>query len=827
MKKNKNLLILISTCIVMFLAILIYKKITPFGDNSFLDIDFFHQYFPMSGGMYDRVWNLESFIYSFNFGIGIPIFRNFFNYLSSPFNLLLLLFKRTSMLSVYSIIICLKGVVSSICIYLLLKKKLGDKFILVPISLMYAFSSYYIAYHWNIMWMDGISFLPLVVLGIESLVDNNKSLLYIFSLALVIYCNYYIGFIICIFCVLYFIMYLFTSDKYNKKQLVNKTIRFILSSICVGLLCSFFLIPLVFSMKSISATESINIPSSLYYKFGAGEFLFNHFSFIKSTVIHSDISNTPNISCGILSLLLIIPFIFNKKISIRVKIGYLSLLVILGISFFIPALDYFWHICHVPNDLPYRFSFLYSFILIIISAYSITNIKYVNKWFVFLSGFIVLISIVYLNITGYHYIKTIYIISNYVLVVLYLLYYLIYVLSKKELLPVIFTTVTVIISILITININWNMDAKVDDYYSDYNDKKSVINKIYKKDKGIYRIGEEEIFTYDDSVWYGFRGLNSFSSMEYENVAILMNKLGYPGNEINSYYYRKGNKIGEILFNIKYAFYRDYNDNKIKYYELPYDSGLMFKVNKEIYDWKLLGNNPFEIQSDFINKSYKVSGVYKKLEPIQTETLYNENNEIITKYTYESKNFDYYVYSSNFDLFDGMIIGNNLYYKGDYELNSEVFEEDSYTRNEYNEFYIINGEKEGDYFDIYVLSRNEEIAPYVYEIDESKLELFDNNIVKNIVKIDSFNEHSITGTIKADDSGVIYTSIPYDRGWNVYIDGKKVKTNVIGNALLGFDIEEGVHSIKLEYHIPYSYLGIIISLSSFIIIIYLERKKVL
>ena len=827
MKRNKNLLILIGTCIVMFLAILIYKKITPFGDNSFLDIDFFHQYFPMSGGMYDRVWNLESFIYSFNYGIGIPVFRNFLNYLSSPFNLLILLFKRTSMLSVYTLIICLKGVFSSICIYLLLKKKLGDKFILVPISLMYAFSSYYLAYHWNIMWMDGMSFLPLVILGIEKLIDNNKSLLYILSLSLVIYSNYYIGFMICIFSVLYFIMYLFTSKKYKKKELINKTIRFIISSLGVGLLCSFFLIPLFFSIRSISATEPISLPSSLYYKFGVLEFLFNHFSFVKSTVIHSDISNTPNISCGILSLLLIIPFIFNKKINLRIKIGYLSLLVILGISFFIPALDYFWHICHVPNDLPYRFSFLYTFVLIIISAYSIVNIKFVNKWFVFLSFILVLGSIICLNIIGYHYISFVYIISNYVIIVLYLLYYLIYKLSNKKLLPTILTTITVIVSILITVNINWNMDAKVSNYYLDYNKKKSVINKIYNKDKDIYRIGEEEIFTYDDSVWYGFRGVNSFSSMEYENVAKLMYKLGYPGNEINSYYYHKGNKIGEILFNIRYAFYNDYIDDKIKYYETPFDSSLMFKINSEIYNWNIKENNPFEIQNDFVSKSYNIDNVYKKLKPIKIENLYNENNEIITKYSYKSNNSNYYVYPSNSEWFDGMVIESDLYYKGEYNLNNIVFEPSSYTRNEYNEFYIINGSKDKSTFEIYVMSRYEDIEPYVYELDEEKIQLFDKNVIDNSVKIDSFNEHSISGTINARKSGVIYTSIPYDSGWKVYIDGKKIQTDKIGNALLSFDIDEGEHSIILEYHIPYLYVGIIISLISVILIIYFERKRIL
>ncbi len=92
MKKNDSfkyyaIVILLSTLVITLVYIL--KNISPFGENSLLTIDFYHQYGPMLGELYRRIYNHSSLIYSFNMGLGLPFFRNYFNYLSSPINILL------------------------------------------------------------------------------------------------------------------------------------------------------------------------------------------------------------------------------------------------------------------------------------------------------------------------------------------------------------------------------------------------------------------------------------------------------------------------------------------------------------------------------------------------------------------------------------------------------------------------------------------------------------------------------------------------------------------------------------------------------------------
>lgn len=99
----------------------------------------------------------------------------------------------------------------------------------------------------------------------------------------------------------------------------------------------------------------------------------------------TDPTNAPNISCGIISISLLLLFIFNKDIKIKTKITYISILIIISLAFFIPQFDFIMHALHVPNDLPYRYSFLYSFILMIICSYSIKNIKGLNPIIVIVS----------------------------------------------------------------------------------------------------------------------------------------------------------------------------------------------------------------------------------------------------------------------------------------------------------------------------------------------------------------------------------------------------------------------------------------------------------
>ena len=238
---NKNLTMK-KLCLVTFIfssiiisIIYVLNKVSPFGDKSLLQVDFFHQYGPMLGELYDRIHNFSSIIYSFNMGLGLPIFRNFLNYMSSPFNIIMLFFKRCDIVTSYSVIIGLKAVVSSVTmVYYLGKKYKTTELYLIPFGLIYAFSAYFSAYYWNLMWLDGMVFLPLITLGIENIINDGKWKFYSIWLTVMLLANYYVGYMICIFACLYFFVYSFNKFVFEKEKIISSLKIFLKDALKFG-----------------------------------------------------------------------------------------------------------------------------------------------------------------------------------------------------------------------------------------------------------------------------------------------------------------------------------------------------------------------------------------------------------------------------------------------------------------------------------------------------------------------------------------------------------------------------------------------------------------
>ena len=129
---------------------------------------------------------------------------------------------------------------------------------------------------------------------------------------------------LCIFSVLYFIAYLFIiCDKKDIKTYVNKSLKFMISSLIAGGICAFALMPMFKSLTGISATSDV-WPSSQYYSFTLLEFIYNHLSGVSTTVFKSDAINAPNISCGIVVVPLLILFLLNNKIKLSELENYLK-----------------------------------------------------------------------------------------------------------------------------------------------------------------------------------------------------------------------------------------------------------------------------------------------------------------------------------------------------------------------------------------------------------------------------------------------------------------------------------------------------------------------
>mgnify|MGYP000290800939 FL=1 len=128
-------------------------------------------------------------------------------YLASPVNWLIILCPKKFIIEFMTILIMVKTGLCGVTFTWYLDHHFEKKhFVAGVFGIFYALSGYMAAYSWNIMWLDCIFLLPLILYGLEQLVQEKKGLFYCVTLGLSILSNYYISIMICIFMVMYVIV---------------------------------------------------------------------------------------------------------------------------------------------------------------------------------------------------------------------------------------------------------------------------------------------------------------------------------------------------------------------------------------------------------------------------------------------------------------------------------------------------------------------------------------------------------------------------------------------------------------------------------------------
>ena len=188
-----------------FFILMIVKGFAPFGDSSMLYSDAYHQYYPFFVAFRRALRSGESLLYSWDVGLGMDYLGLIAYYLASPLNLFSVLLPESWTLAYFSFLVPLKLSLGSMFFALFLKRICGKEDLgLSLFGCFYGLCAWSLAYLWNIMGLDTFALLPLVMLGMVSLLTQRKFLLYTLSLFLSILSNYYIGLFTCIFVLLSF-----------------------------------------------------------------------------------------------------------------------------------------------------------------------------------------------------------------------------------------------------------------------------------------------------------------------------------------------------------------------------------------------------------------------------------------------------------------------------------------------------------------------------------------------------------------------------------------------------------------------------------------------
>ena len=368
----------------------------PIGSDSILKIDMYHQYAPFHEELRNKLINGGSFLYSWEGGLGKNFISQFAYYTASPLSFLMVFFPAGNAPEAMAFLVLLKIAFSASFFAYYLKKKFGRNDITIVIfSLMYASMAFITSYYWNIMWLDAVALFPIVALGIESLVKYKKYKMYCISLTVVILANFYIAFLVCIFGAVYFFVYLFLeySCKNDKKVIMDRVIRFFVLSVIAGGISMFLIIPTVISI-SHTYTSTEPFPDFEVYE-NVYQLLTSHFTGARPIVLAKN-SDVPNVYSGLLTIMLIPLYYLNKNIKLREKVLYSLFLGFMLLCCCVNALDFTVHGLHFPASIPHRFTFIYSFILIVMAYKAFINIKAVKNidyYYIFLCVFTAIIVI--------------------------------------------------------------------------------------------------------------------------------------------------------------------------------------------------------------------------------------------------------------------------------------------------------------------------------------------------------------------------------------------------------------------------------------------------
>lgn len=842
--------------VISMLIVYLFKDVYPFGDEMYLRSDNYHQYTPYLQILQDKLSEGGSLFYTWEIGAGMNFVAIAAYYLSSPLNLLLILWPG-KVVDIVSFFIVVKMGLSGFTATYYLSKKFGKKdMVTVIFGMAYALSAYFAAFSWNIMWLDCMVLLPLIVLGLERLVKEGKCGMYCITLAVAIFSNYYIGIMLCIYSVLYFIYLLCVTDvpagveKIKHYFTVGK--NYVIYSLLAGGLSACVILPEYYNLLTTRSADT-TFPEQLENYFSILYMLFR--SLIYIPVADLKYPHDPNIYCSVAIFLLIPLYMMCKNINKKERVGKTVLLVVMLVSFSFNIPNYIWHGFHFPNSLPCRESFIYIFLVLTMAYEAALHIKeYSSKQiigvFTGATGLILLMEELFENAEFFSdlaietsLLKIIYYSVAFIIVytVLIFLYR-----NRQDIKGFVVYLLVLVSFCELTLNMNTTGLVSTSNRaaYYESNEAFNVLNKAAKEDaaaEGVNFFRTEEVShrTRNDGALFGYNSISTFSSVSSAAMQYLYDDLGMQ-TSFNAYSYYGHTPLTSALFSIKYEYttsapslpstssffqsasYIDGAKNTINLnmYKNNYTLPLGFMVDSNTMNiWNLDSGNPFDVQNSFVKSAVPGSAnIFHRLTTdgagtIQT-TFALDADDTYTTGTDASLDVYFYVATSAEN------------------LTATITAEDGTTSTKSfsstNQNYICHV---GDVTagSTVVVSANDGSTVsglYAYAFDLNAFTQVYNVLNSQGYIIDEYSDTRINGKINATSNGLMYTSIPYDEGWTVYVDGVKANTTKIcKDAFTGVYLTAGNHTIEFKYT-PKGFIpGITITIICILILVWLMFDK--
>ena len=593
------------------------RGIFPFGDKHLLTVDLFHQYAPFLSELRSKLLSGDSLFYSFAGGLGVNFYALLAYYLASPLNLILLLFPASFLTEGVLFLTLIKLSLAGFTFNIFLRKtfqKHGP--LAVGFSTVYAISSYVIAYSWNIMWLDSLYVAPLVMLGLVSLIRDKKFWLYTLSLGYLMFVNFYMAWFVCLMVLILYFPFLLRFSPENKPviKLVTTIKTLFFTGLGIGL-SAFLLWPTYLALQVTSAAND-SFPTGIEKVATLFDYFGQHLMLVEPTVR----SGFPNLYAGIFVLLLLPVALLNTKVKLRDRIISFTVIAFMVLSFSTNFLNFVWHGFHYPNQLPYRNSFIYIFILLTFTYEALPGIRQLSRETIFSFAFTVIALIIMVEKVGENVTSDFSTLFSVLFILVYAIVFIRLLNINKHQRPV-----TLLLLSIMIIEIAFSTSIGL--YYLDKNEYfgsregyacgpqadsiRAAVAQVdeFAEDSLFYRSEVYPAKTSNDTFLYGLRGLTLFASTSPEKPVKLFKDIGCFSNGINSYKYDGSNIVLDSLFGIRYLILRNHDywrentrhlvlsNEEVHALENPYALNLGYKVSSDLLHYDSEGENPLENQN--------------------------------------------------------------------------------------------------------------------------------------------------------------------------------------------------------------------------------------
>ena len=533
---------------LLMLAVYAAMGMAPFGDKTILAMDMADQYVEFFCGLKGG-----DVYFSWSKALGTTYIGVFTYYVSSPLSLLTLLVPNEAMpvglLFLTVLKVGLMGLTYAVFTTRYFKK--SSPAVLLG-SLAYALCSYTAAYSMCIMWLDGMIWLPLILLGPERILEGRSVVPFTAALTVCFISGWYVSYMVGGFTLLWFV-YRAWCLKLRGKALGRQFARFVGSAAWALMVTAWLWLPSFLSMFSGKLSDATMDYSSLL-NFGPEFFrqlLPGQYNSLTGTAL-------PFIFCGVLTPVLFVIHLFCRKFPLRERLGGLALAAVLAASLWLAPLDKVWHLFKFPNWFPYRYSFLLSFVLVLFAH------RLLNEAF-------------------------------------------------DKVSPVPKAAVSALLTLLLCGELFFNgfsilkgVDGQFGyESYTAYHDYYTINEELlsHMEEDGFYRVGAASDRGFNSPLSFGYNGITHYSSVYNKEVNASLKSLGFAQSWMWSAYYGS-TPATDALFGVRYVLswdpipgYRSVSSyGELTLYENPTVLPLAFAAEADILSYTY-HSDPFEAQN--------------------------------------------------------------------------------------------------------------------------------------------------------------------------------------------------------------------------------------